>query len=75
MVLEACVLCIDNSDFMRNGDFAPSRMEAQTDSEKTFGTLAEKSSMLRALSCGYCFASLPGPDARRASSFTEGGCR
>ena len=31
MVLEACVLCIDNSDFMRNGDFAPSRMEAQQD--------------------------------------------
>ena len=31
MVLEATYLCIDNSDFMRNGDFAPSRMEAQQD--------------------------------------------
>ena len=31
MVLEATYLCVDNSDFMRNGDFAPSRMEAQQD--------------------------------------------
>ena len=31
MVLEASFLCIDNSDYMRNGDFAPSRMEAQLD--------------------------------------------
>ena len=31
MVLEATYLCIDNSDYMRNGDFAPSRMEAQQD--------------------------------------------
>lgn len=31
MVLEATFLCVDNSDFMRNGDFAPSRMEAQQD--------------------------------------------
>ena len=29
MVLEATYLCVDNSDYMRNGDFAPSRMEAQ----------------------------------------------
>jgi len=31
MVLEAAFLCVDNSDYMRNGDFAPSRMEAQLD--------------------------------------------
>ena len=31
MVLEASFLCIDNSDYMRNGDHAPSRMEAQLD--------------------------------------------
>lgn len=31
MVLEASFLCVDNSNFMRNGDFAPSRMEAQLD--------------------------------------------
>ena len=31
MVLEATYLCVDNSDYMRNGDFAPSRMEAQQD--------------------------------------------
>lgn len=31
MVLEASFLCVDNSDYMRNGDHAPSRMEAQLD--------------------------------------------
>lgn len=28
---EQCVLCIDNSEFMRNGDYVPTRMEAQVD--------------------------------------------
>ena len=28
-MLEATYLCVDNSDYMRNGDFAPSRMEAR----------------------------------------------
>eukprot|EP00993_Chasmostoma_nieuportense_P001475 NODE_2354_length_1201_cov_61.519553_g2240_i0.p1 GENE.NODE_2354_length_1201_cov_61.519553_g2240_i0~~NODE_2354_length_1201_cov_61.519553_g2240_i0.p1 ORF type:complete len:334 (+),score=111.06 NODE_2354_length_1201_cov_61.519553_g2240_i0:57-1058(+) len=28
MVLEATFLCVDNSEFMRNGDFAPTRMAA-----------------------------------------------
>jgi len=31
MVLEATVICIDNSEHMRNGDFSPSRFEAQQD--------------------------------------------
>ena len=31
MVLEATLLCLDNSEFMRNGDYLPSRMEAQAD--------------------------------------------
>ena len=31
MVLEATFIVIDNSDYMRNGDFAPSRLEAQQD--------------------------------------------
>ena len=31
MVLEATFIAMDNSDYMRNGDFAPSRMEAQQD--------------------------------------------
>ena len=31
MPLEATFIAIDNSDYMRNGDFAPSRMEAQQD--------------------------------------------
>ena len=30
MVLEATMLCLDNSEHMRNGDYAPSRFEAQT---------------------------------------------
>jgi 26S proteasome regulatory subunit N10 len=31
MVLEATVLCLDNSEWMRNGDYMPTRMEAQHD--------------------------------------------
>lgn len=31
MVLESCMICIDNSDYMRNGDFIPSRMQCQFD--------------------------------------------
>ena len=27
MVLEATFIVVDNSDYMRNGDFAPSRLE------------------------------------------------
>jgi 26S proteasome regulatory subunit N10 len=29
MVLEACMICLDNSEWMRNGDYSPSRLEAQ----------------------------------------------
>lgn len=29
MVLESTVVCIDNGEFMRNGDFIPTRMQAQ----------------------------------------------
>lgn len=31
MVLESTMICIDNSDYMRNGDFVPSRFQAQMD--------------------------------------------
>jgi len=31
MPLEATMIVMDNSDYMRNGDFAPSRLEAQQD--------------------------------------------
>ncbi|XP_005089400.1 26S proteasome non-ATPase regulatory subunit 4 [Aplysia californica] len=31
MVLESTIICVDNSDFMRNGDFVPTRMQAQQD--------------------------------------------
>jgi len=31
MVLEATVMCLDNSEWMRNGDYTPSRLEAQAD--------------------------------------------
>jgi len=31
MVLEATMICLDNSEFMRNGDYTPSRYEAQHD--------------------------------------------
>jgi len=31
MVLESTIICIDNSQFMRNGDFLPTRLQAQQD--------------------------------------------
>lgn len=31
MGLEALVVCVDNSDWMRNGDYVPTRMDAQED--------------------------------------------
>lgn len=31
MPLESTVICLDNSEWMRNGDYTPSRMEAQSD--------------------------------------------
>jgi len=31
MVLEATMICLDNSEYMRNGDFPPTRLDAQSD--------------------------------------------
>jgi len=31
MVLESTIVCVDNSEFMRNGDFLPTRIQAQQD--------------------------------------------
>ncbi|XP_030754685.1 26S proteasome non-ATPase regulatory subunit 4 [Sitophilus oryzae] len=31
MVLESSMICVDNSDYMRNGDFLPTRLQAQQD--------------------------------------------
>jgi len=31
MVLEASLVCVDNSEWMRNGDYIPTRMESQAD--------------------------------------------
>lgn len=31
MVLESTVVCVDSSDYMRNGDFIPTRFQAQQD--------------------------------------------
>ncbi|KAB2602737.1 26S proteasome non-ATPase regulatory subunit 4-like protein [Pyrus ussuriensis x Pyrus communis] len=31
MVLEATMICVDNSEWMRNGDYSPSRLQAQAD--------------------------------------------
>lgn len=31
MTLEAVMICIDNSEYSRNGDYVPSRLDAQTD--------------------------------------------
>ena len=29
MVLESTMICLDNSDYMRNGDYVPTRIAAQ----------------------------------------------
>ncbi|XP_039300286.1 26S proteasome non-ATPase regulatory subunit 4-like, partial [Nilaparvata lugens] len=31
MVRESTMICVDNSDYMRNGDFIPTRLQAQQD--------------------------------------------
>jgi 26S proteasome regulatory subunit N10 len=31
MVLESTIICVDNSEFMRNGDYLPTRLQAQQD--------------------------------------------
>jgi len=31
MVLESTIICVDNSEYMRNGDFLPTRLQAQQD--------------------------------------------
>ena len=31
MPLETTVICLDNSEYMRNGDYAPTRLESQQD--------------------------------------------
>jgi len=39
MPLEATMMIIDNSEFMRNGDYQPTRFEAQSDAVTTvFGS-------------------------------------
>jgi 26S proteasome regulatory subunit N10 len=35
MPLEATMMIIDNSEFMRNGDYQPNRFEAQSDAVNT----------------------------------------
>ncbi|XP_015191699.1 PREDICTED: 26S proteasome non-ATPase regulatory subunit 4 isoform X1 [Polistes dominula] len=64
MVLESTMICVDNSDYMRNGDFLPTRLQAQQDAvnlvchsktrsnpENNVGliTLAESSSSVQVL--------------------------
>ena len=45
MGLEVVMICIDNSEHSRNGDYAPSRFDAQSDTANIVGELF--------LSCGY----------------------
>jgi 26S proteasome regulatory subunit N10 len=35
MPLEATILILDNSEYMRNGDYVPSRFDAQADAVNT----------------------------------------
>jgi len=42
MVLESTFICVDNSDFMRNGDFIPTRLVAQHDAVNVVCTYKTK---------------------------------
>jgi len=35
MVLESTIICVDNSEYMRNGDYVPTRLQAQQDAVNT----------------------------------------
>lgn len=35
MVLESTIICVDNSEYMRNGDYIPTRLQAQQDAVNT----------------------------------------
>ncbi|KAK8406566.1 hypothetical protein O3P69_007288 [Scylla paramamosain] len=35
MVLESTMICVDNSEYMRNGDYVPTRLQAQQDAVNT----------------------------------------
>jgi 26S proteasome regulatory subunit N10 len=37
MPLESCIICLDVSEFMRNGDYAPTRLDAQYDAACLLG--------------------------------------
>jgi len=39
MVLECVMLCLDNSDYMRNADYAPSRLDVQTEAASYIATM------------------------------------
>lgn len=68
MVLEAAIVCLDNSEFMRNGDFVPTRFESQreaasmlcdaklqSNAESTVGlmSMANKREVLATLTTDY----------------------
>ena len=63
------MVCVDNSEFTRNGDYAPTRFQAQADAvnllagaktqhhpENTVGvmTMAGKTPQVRTWMCGWC---------------------
>ena len=52
MPLEATVICVDNSEFMRNGDVAPSRMQARS----APGVETQRARALAAVSSVFCDA-------------------
>lgn len=45
MVLEAVMICMDNSDWMRNGDFLPTRLQAQNEAVNSIAVSKTNSNM------------------------------
>jgi 26S proteasome regulatory subunit N10 len=43
MGLESTIICVDNSDYMRNGDFIPNRLQSQFEAVNMVGIAKLKS--------------------------------
>jgi hypothetical protein len=56
MVLESTIICVDNSEYTRNGDYLPTRLQAQQASTAlfSFGRIGIYLSRIRIHTVGTC---------------------
>ena len=75
MPLESTMILLDNSEYMRNGDYPPTRMSAQEDSAVLLATIKTRDnpeSTVGVLSMGIDY-SLWGDDDKGGASSNAGG--